>query len=425
MNRTLDIVVVGYGIAGIAAAIHLRRLGHHVEHIERATDRPTGGAGVLLHPPALALLSDHGLLPSVMELGSPVTRLQANCVSGRPIMDFGYADREPGAFGLGVQRRALVHLLRGRDAVSDRVCFGQPVASVDPDRGLLTLANGSARGPYDLIVAADGADSAIRKVLPALVSRDRLYGWAALACLVDDPTSLVGPWVSQYFDGVQHVSVWPVGASGPLEQRKVNVSIKVSLSRAREFAESGDWHRVAIRLCPALIPLLGEARPPDFPLCLFSYRDVVLRRYATGRVVFLGDAAHSMSPQLGQGIQLALHDAATLARALETSPDPASACRRFDATQRALIPPIQRACRRLTPLFQSNSRILASLRDVATSRFLRFRAVQKRLHALLANGHSDQALHELHRSWPAPVISRMFVRYASRARVFHPDGGSL
>ena len=47
-----------------------------------------------------------------------------------------------------------------------------------------------------------------------------------------------------------------------------------------------------------------------------SYRDAVLRRWSRGRLVLIGDAAHSMSPQLGQGVNMALMDALALRDAL-------------------------------------------------------------------------------------------------------------
>jgi 2-polyprenyl-6-methoxyphenol hydroxylase-like FAD-dependent oxidoreductase len=94
------------------------------------------------------------------------------------------------------------------------------------------------------------------------------------------------------------------------------------------------------------------------------YRDVVLRRPVHRRVVFLGDAAHAMSPQLGQGVNMALLDAQALADALAASPSMAEALHAYARARRAHLALYQRLSRWLTPLFQSERKALAMLRDL-------------------------------------------------------------
>jgi len=94
-----------------------------------------------------------------------------------------------------------------------------------------------------------------------------------------------------------------------------------------------------------------------------GYHDVVVRRVSSGRVALLGDCAHAMSPQLGQGANLALLDAAAIDRALTDSPDIASALRAYDAARRASTRYYQFASRWLTPVFQSGMDWISPLRD--------------------------------------------------------------
>jgi 2-polyprenyl-6-methoxyphenol hydroxylase-like FAD-dependent oxidoreductase len=96
---------------------------------------------------------------------------------------------------------------------------------------------------------------------------------------------------------------------------------------------------------------------------LLTYRDVALRRYYVGRIVLIGDAAHSMSPQLGQGASMALQDSCALADALEQNDDIATALWGFDRQRRSEVCAYQRISRWTTPLFQSESRVLAMVRD--------------------------------------------------------------
>lgn len=94
------------------------------------------------------------------------------------------------------------------------------------------------------------------------------------------------------------------------------------------------------------------------------YRDVVMRSPARDRMVFLGDAAHAMSPQLGQGVNMALLDAQALADALAANTCVSEALHMYDQTRRAHLAVYQRLSRWLTPLFQSERKALAVLRDI-------------------------------------------------------------
>ena len=77
MKRALDVAIVGYGIAGIAATIYLRRAGHRVTHFERHEPPVVGGAGMLMHPAAMRQLDRLGILAPALECGARVRRICA------------------------------------------------------------------------------------------------------------------------------------------------------------------------------------------------------------------------------------------------------------------------------------------------------------------------------------------------------------
>ncbi|MEO5560947.1 MAG: FAD-dependent monooxygenase, partial [Dokdonella sp.] len=93
------------------------------------------------------------------------------------------------------------------------------------------------------------------------------------------------------------------------------------------------------------------------------YRDVVLRRPWRERTVFIGDAAHGMSPQLGQGVNMALLDAQALANELRLHKDVEVGLAAYARERTRHVAIYQTLSRWLTPLFQSDSRLLAPLRD--------------------------------------------------------------
>jgi 2-polyprenyl-6-methoxyphenol hydroxylase-like FAD-dependent oxidoreductase len=379
----LRVAIVGYGIGGIAAAIHLRRLGHDIAHFERNHPPAAPGAGMLLHPPALRQLRKLGLLEAAMERGAPVRRICAQTVDGRPLMDIDYAELLAGQGGLGIQRGALHRLLSSADTGCDGVLSGRDIASLDTQQGYLFSDSNDRHGPYDLIVVADGTHSKLREQMPIFAHRNQRAESVALVGLLDDPDQLAADRLAQYFEGNRHASVWPVGSESPGATPRCGVAMNVSPSEASAFRDSGSWKRQLKRLCPMMGKLLNTGvENSDFHI--YTYRDVELASYATGRAVLIGDAAHSMSPHLGVGAQLALEDANILASTLAEKGDLPAALRDFAQSRPRMLRRYQQASRWLTPLFQTDSRLLASLRDHIMARTLGAPMVKRLAQELLS-----------------------------------------
>jgi 2-polyprenyl-6-methoxyphenol hydroxylase-like FAD-dependent oxidoreductase len=380
----LRIAIVGYGIAGISAAILLRRLGHDVFNFERAAVTGSGGAGLLLNSAALDVLGQLGLRSAVMARGAAVSRICGATLSGSKIIDLRYEDYFPGNHGLGIQRGAMLGLLHTADEQARHLRTAQ-ITAADAEHGYLFDERRGRVGPFDLIVGADGVSSSIRTGLKELVRHDRTYRSSAIVCLVDDPNGTFGDRVLQYFSGSRHIAIWPVGSRASGAPRRISVSVNIPITQADSFRAPVVWRRHVEELCPAVVPLLNQPIGTG-ELLLFTYRDVALRQYHRGRVVLIGDAAHSMSPQLGQGASMALLDSQALAEALERNKDTATALAEFDRNRRVHASAYQRISRWVTPLFQSENRALTMLRDCAFYRASSVRYVKSSMLKTLS-GH--------------------------------------
>ena len=376
MTVPLNIAVLGYGTAGQAAAILLRQQGHHVSVVERSPALKPLGAGLLLQPTGLEVLSEMGLLQTALALGRKVDALYGVNQRGSRVMDMRYCELQADYFGLGIQRGALFGLLKQADARADQVQLGVTITDIDRSANTLIDIDGKRIGPFDLIVLADGAHSQLRKCFPELITQDRAYPWGAVWCLLDDRREPGDPGRSKlmqrYRAARQMCGVLPVGTLleqdvKPYKNNHDKVcffwSLPVDKFPEWDFHGLGNWRSAVHELWPEVADMLLQIQHPN-EMAKASYRDVVLKRYFADRVVLLGDCAHGMSPQLGQGANMALLDARSLANALSVQPDLPSALAHYDADRRQHLVIYQRLSRWLTPLFQSNSTLAAWLRDL-------------------------------------------------------------
>ncbi|MDF2709026.1 MAG: NAD(P)-binding protein [Nonomuraea muscovyensis] len=370
----MRIVVVGAGLGGVAAAVGLHRLGHEVTLFERDAELREAGTGIVVMPNGLRALDALGLAGDVRGHVLPAARAGLRDWRGRPLLvtDAVQAQQEIGT--PAIIDRARLHRALRAPLPADLARTATPVERLEPDAaGVTVISDGNPVARADAVIAADGLGSKLRGQLfpghPGL----RRTGRMDLRGMLPRPPGLVTDLLaSQLVDRRSGAmfGLFPVGENHLYwftDSAQHGPPPGADEARRQMLSLMADWH--------PLVTSLIEATPPaDIHVDPITRLAEPLPSFAAGRIALLGDAAHAMPPDLGQGASQAFEDAAALTRHL-TGAEPADVAQRllcYDAERRPRANRIMRAASRQSRL-TSWTGVPAWIRDAS------LRAVPSRL----------------------------------------------
>ncbi|MEJ2865789.1 FAD-dependent monooxygenase [Actinomycetospora flava] len=370
-------VVVGAGLGGLASAIALRQRGWEVTVLERRPHAAEAGAGIALWPNALRALDVLGLGARARELGIVEIGGGIRTSSGRWLARTDAADlrRRQGDGVVVLPRPDLHDLLR---AAAPDLRAGVGVHRVEPGDGTRpAVVHDDAGGRHgaDLVVAADGVRSTVRAAFwPDVTVRDT--GHTAFRVVADHRLAEGG----ESWGGGDLVGLAPL----PGDRTYLYAMVPTAEAPTGDplpwlRARLAGWHEPVAAVLdavhgPVLVHPLADLRPPA--------------TWHHGRVTLLGDAAHAMTPNLGQGAAQAFLDAVVLAE--EATGDPDS---------------LQAYERRRRPVAEAVARRSRTAGDVAAWRSPVAVALRNALVGALPAGASARALDHL-LGTPATVSDR-------------------
>lgn len=341
----------------------LARQGRDVVVFERFAEAGPVGAGFMLQPTGLAVLDRLGLTPAVEALAQPIDHIIGReARRGRVVLDVHYRDLARPRVALGVHRAALFDVLY-RACVADGVRFETGREMVAADAGRLTDVDGIQTPAFDLVIDASGARSRIAADLGA---RPRPLVWGALWATT--------PWPGDPFDAralqqvyrgaSRMVGVLPVGARPDAPDRLATFfwSLRTDDYPAWRRAGLEAWKAEVRALWPATDGLLETITDPD-QLTLARYGHHTLARPVTDRLAVIGDAAHSTSPQLGQGVNMGLLDGWSLSEALSQHDGVSDALSAYARIRRWHVRLYQALSKGFTPFYQADGAFLPWIRD--------------------------------------------------------------
>ncbi|RKN16597.1 FAD-dependent oxidoreductase [Micromonospora musae] len=302
-------VVVGGGIGGLSAALALHRRGWRVTVLERAPELREVGAGLTLMANAMRGLDALGLGPAVRRSGHSETPGGIRTSTGRWLsrVDGEVMTRLLGTTALGIHRATLHRLLREALPTS-ALHVGAEVIDVvtgPADAEVRYRRDGTPDAVRaDLVVGADGVHSVVRARLWQQAPPPAYAGSTAWRAAIEWPEPV--PSAITWGRGAEFGMV-PLGDGRVYWFGAVNAPpgghTADELATCRKLF--GTWHDP--------IPALLAATAPEAVLRNdILHLAAALPSYVRGRVVLLGDAAHAMTPNLGQGAGQAIEDAVVL-----------------------------------------------------------------------------------------------------------------
>ena len=316
MNN-LKVIIIGAGMGGLTTAISMTQAGYDVEVYDRVGQLRPAGAGISLWSNGVKVLNHLGMGEEIAALGGAMQRITYLSQTGETLTDFSLDPlvQQVGQCPYPVARTDLQQMLLLRLG-ADRVHLRSNCVAIEQTATSATaIFEDGRRATGDLVVGADGTHSKVREFVLGYPTERRYAGYVNWNGLVPQRPDLAPPhsWVIYVGQG-QRASMMPVGGdrlyffldvpmpSPTLPPQGIGEELK---------AYFAGWATPVQRLIASLDPATTNRIP---------IHDIEpLSHFTKGRVVLLGDAAHSTTPDLGQGGCQALEDAWVLTKCLLTN----------------------------------------------------------------------------------------------------------
>jgi len=373
MLGKLNIAIIGCGPGGLATALFLKSQGHDITIFEQFSEPLPVGSGLLIQPSGQSILERLGLLDSIKSLASPVHQLHGISVErNRRALDMQYANTSEGIAALGIHRASLFSiLLRAVQRAGVPIVVNSKLTAVENSGNLVRpiFEIGASDRMFDLLVDASGARSPLAggKLTP--------LDYGAFWATVDMPGEhdlMPAALDQRYYRASQMAGILPIG----LNPATGNPGAAIFWSEKPENADVviaagiDQFRKNYCDLWPEAEPFVSQLTSmEELNLAVYGHRTG--RPAPTDRLFHVGDSWHCTSPQLGQGANMALIDAAALAAALDQSESIGQVGKKYRKARMNHIRLYQMLSVVFTPLYQSDSALKPWIRDIAIHHFAR------------------------------------------------------
>jgi 2-polyprenyl-6-methoxyphenol hydroxylase-like FAD-dependent oxidoreductase len=319
MSRVEKILIVGGGIAGLTAAVALRRAGFAVDVIELNPQWSVYGVGIIQQGNALRALDTLGLAEKCVAAGHPMGSVRFHDDQGHFLFEVQQPQMAGPQFppGNGITRSRLHSILQETTrATQAHVRLGLTISSLTQlDEGITVTFSDGTSAQYDLVIGADGLKSQMRRLVFGPEYQPTYVGQVCWRYNVPRLPEVTTGWL---FEGGK------LGKAGfiPLSPDLMYILLVETppAGPPPRFPEGQLASTFRERLAGFGGPV-AQIRDQY----IINSSEVVYRPFETlllpspwyrGRVVLIGDAAHSMTAHVAQGAAMSIEDAIVLAEEL-------------------------------------------------------------------------------------------------------------
>lgn len=323
----LATLVIGGGIGGLSLARELTLRGLRATVIERAPQLNPVGAGIIMNPNAMRVLERNGLAAQLRRDSWPYLTRETRDRSGRLLATRDYRplyDSGKLAQGALVHRAHLLDVLY-RSLPPGTVRFG------------VTARHADLEGA-ELVVGADGIRSQVRRELFGDLA-PRYMGYRSHRFIVDNVAGV--RCFTEFLGRGQRIGLVPIS-----EQRLyVWTTFNSPRDRPPVLDSAGRFREMFVQFTDDRVKrALSLIRSPD-EIISTEIEELNLAQWARGKAALLGDAAHAMTPNIGQGAGMAMEDAAVLAEELAAEQPLDEALEKYVQRRRPRVDTVMRISR--------------------------------------------------------------------------------
>ena len=355
--KNLDILIAGGGIAGLSLCNALGK-NHNITLVEKAHQLRSNGTGILLNINAMDVLGKMGLGDEVKKRGTPLVNFSIINTAGKVLstMTTSTHIQNQGLEMVSINRSELHNALASRCNGSDLLLDTRIESLKQIDNKVQVKLSNNEQRLVDLVIGADGANSKTREMIGDAVQL-RYSGYTCWRCLVHQNPEIDRP-----------VEIWGLGKRLGIVPLGNNETYIFLVKNARH--EPNQSSQISIT---DLLPQFSEFQAITGDLFTRlktptrvvhdNLYDMPTPFFGEQAIILVGDAAHAMTPNMGQGAGMAIEDAYLLSKIIDNASNIEHVLPQFKKQRYQRVSKFTDSSYKLGKLAQTESRLVAALRN--------------------------------------------------------------